>query len=50
MTSWVGGRSKEEAFRISSQVKKDLELSGFVACPEKSIGNPPKRESILGFS
>ena len=31
-----GGRSKEEASGITSQVKKDIELSGFVACPEKS--------------
>ena len=44
-----GGRSKEEAFRISCQVKKDLELSGFVACPEKSHWEPTQKGEHLVF-
>ena len=44
-----GGRSKEEAFRIPCQVKKDLELSGFVACPEKSRWEPTQKGEHLGF-
>ena len=44
-----GGRSKEEASRISCQVKKDLELSGFVACPEKSHWEPTQKGEHLGF-
>ena len=42
-----GGRSKEEASRISSQVKKDLELSGFVACPKKSYWEPTQNGKPL---
>ena len=44
-----GGRSKDEASRISSQVKKDLELSGFVTCPEKSHWEPTQKGKHLGF-
>ena len=44
-----GERSKQEAFRISCQVKKDLELSGFVACPEKSHWEPTQKGEHLGF-
>ena len=45
-----GGRFKEEASRISSQVKKDLELSGFVACPGKSHWEPTQKGEHLGLS
>ena len=44
-----GGRSNEEASRISSQVKKDIELSGFVACPEKSHWELTQKREHLGF-
>ena len=44
-----GGRSKEEASRISSQVKKDLELNGFVARPEKSHWESTQKGEHLGF-
>ena len=41
--------SNEEASRKSSQVKKDLELSGFVACPGKSHWEPTQKGEHLGF-
>ena len=44
-----GRRSKEEASRISSQVRKDLELSGFVASPGKSHWEPTQKGQHLGF-